>query len=107
MMNFITNESAQLKAFIRWTLHSKLLRFKYLSITDKISLNHKNYDMNIKISEIKSIENFTIVLYINEIIVGKFRTCGILTSEAINGLYKIIILTRRGKIFLEFGNGAN
>lgn len=104
-MIFITNESAQLKVFIRRTLHSKLLQFAYLSKTEKVSLSGKNYDIKIEISDIKSVEDFAILLYINQIIIGKFQTQGIITSEVKEDFCKTIVLTRNGKIYLEFSTG--
>lgn len=106
MMIFITNDSIELKVFIRQTINSKLLKFIYMTKTEKILLNHKNHGIHIVISEIKSVDNFVIGLYINKIIVGKFRTNGIKSSDATNGLCKTIVFTRHGKIFLEFETAA-
>lgn len=107
MRIFITNDSIELKALIRQTNNFKLLRFIYLTKKDKILLNHKNHEIHIVISDIKSVDNFVIGLYINKIIVGKFRTNGIISSEVRNGLCKKIVLTKHGKIFLEFETAAD
>lgn len=103
-MIFITIESDWLKALTRHAEHSKLLKFKYLTKTEHIILNRKIHDIQIEVIDIKSVELYTIILYINQSIVGKFSVRGIKTFEVVDERYKITITTERGNMYLIFKN---
>ena len=102
MIVFITKDSSELNAFIRHTKNSNLLLFKYLTKTEIISLNHEKSQFYIKVTDVKSVESYTIELYLADIIVAKFHAQGIGSFTVNKNIIKINVITNRGKIYLQF-----
>jgi len=68
------------------------------------SLDHKNHEIHIAVVDVKSVERYTIVLYINNVMMGKFLVKGIKQIGVVEEKLKVEVQLEMGEIILVFKN---
>lgn len=95
MSIFLTTDSENLKGFIRKTQRLVVEEVRCLTRSEKMVFKDGDFDIRLKVVDVLSVEQYTLLLYLNTQVVVKFLVKGI-QEVKVNGTrheYKLLLVS--------------